>query len=165
MNRGIFTGLKLGKSEVSTAINYGQRPDCDFTGPLRIFRIHHRTKTMKIPSIFSKPPAYKRFSYSPRFYNPQEEERREREARIRNQIKLEQGEEVSEYRTRIAGSFRGNRKLGMSRVTNSSAGILRLIILLIITIWLIAFIQYGNVSIYFLIAAVPVYLFFRLRKK
>jgi hypothetical protein len=119
---------------------------------------------MKLPSIFTKAPAHKRFSYTPRYYDPLEEQRKEREDRIRNQISLEKGEEVSEYRTRIAGSFRSSRKSQGSRMSNPSVALLRLLVLLVLSVWLIAFLQFGKDSIYLLLVFVPVYLFLRFRK-
>lgn len=119
---------------------------------------------MKLPSIFTKAPAHKRFSYTPRYYDPLDEQRKEREDRIRNQISLEKGEEISEYRTRIAGSFRASRKSQGSRMSNPSVALLRLLVLLVLSVWLIAFLQFGKDSIYVLLVFVPVYLFLRLRK-
>ncbi|MBL7866183.1 MAG: hypothetical protein JNK10_15005, partial [Cyclobacteriaceae bacterium] len=45
---------------------------------------------MKFPQIFIKTPSHKRFNFTPRFYEPQVEERKEREERIRQELE-EQG--------------------------------------------------------------------------
>ena len=126
---------------------------------------------MKIPSLFMKPPSYKRFNYEPRFYDPQEEKRREREERIRAELKTqgveqsgEDAPELADYRSRIAGSFKSARR-SASRQFDPSATLLRLIILLFLTIGLIAFLQFGNVALYGLLVLIPFYAFLKLRKR
>lgn len=120
---------------------------------------------MKIPSLFTKAPNYKRFSYNPRFYDAQEEERKEREERIRNELSLaEQEEESGTHRSRITGSFKKGAKRTAGRMSNPSAALLRTIILIFLTIWLIAFLQYGTVTFYALLLFVPFYLYLKFKK-
>jgi hypothetical protein len=83
---------------------------------------------MKFPSLFTKTPSYKRFGYTPRFYDPKEEERREREERIRKELSLVDAEQEV-HRTRIAGSFKEARRM-TSRQSDPSASLLRIIILI-----------------------------------
>lgn len=119
---------------------------------------------MKIPSLFTKTPNYKRFNYNPRFYDAQEEERKEREERIRNELKLAgQDEETAKYRSRIAGSFKAAKKTA-GRMGNPSANLLRIIILIFLTIWLIAYITYGPVTFYALLLFVPFYFYLKFKK-
>jgi hypothetical protein len=122
---------------------------------------------MKIPSLFSKTPPNRKFSFTPRFYDPKEEERKEREERIRRELKQnEEGESIesySAYRSRIAGSFRSAKRTA-SRQNNPSASLIRLIILTFLTLWLVAFIQFGNVAFYGLLLFIPFYLFLKSRE-
>jgi Flp pilus assembly protein TadB len=123
---------------------------------------------MKFPSLFVKTPRHKRFNFMPRYYNPQEEEAREREARVRKE--LLDGREVQDkneglgYRTRIAGSFRQARRRTPQQA-DLSAGILRLAILLFLVLWLILFLEFGVQSAYILLLLIPLYLFFKLRRQ
>lgn len=126
---------------------------------------------MKLPTLFTKVPKYKRFNYEPRWYDPQEEQRKEREERIREELKLKGEENVENvieeldgYRSRIAGSFRSARRTA-SRQSDPSASILRLIITTFLVIWLIAFLQFGNVAFYGLALIIPFYLFLKFRKE
>jgi hypothetical protein len=122
--------------------------------------------TMKLPSLFTKTPVHKRFGYTPRFYNAQEEERKEREARIREELKLNEATTVTEsaHRTRIAGSFRGARKI-TTRQSDPSANLLRILSLTVLAIWLFAFFQYGTSALYALLLFVPFYLYLKFRRK
>ena len=71
---------------------------------------------MKFPQIFTKIPNYKRFGYTPRHYDPKEEERKERELRIKRELLSEEEknrlseEEEFGYRSRISGSFKTAKK-------------------------------------------------------
>src|SRR5690606_32699104 len=101
---------------------------------------------MKFPSLFSRVPQHRKFSYTPRWYDADEEERRERRERVEREAirELQQSQEEqpdSDYRSRIAGSFKSARRTA-SRQTDPSASMLRLIILTFLAIWLIAFIQF-----------------------
>jgi Flp pilus assembly protein TadB len=125
---------------------------------------------MKFPTLFTKIPKYKRFNYEPRWYDPKEEERNEREERIRQELK-QQGEvetekdieELSDHHSRIAGSFKSARRTA-SRQADPSSSILRLILTTFLVIWLIAFLHFGNVAFYGLALLVPFYLFLKFRK-
>lgn len=126
---------------------------------------------MKFPTLFTKIPKYKRFNYEPRWYDPQEEQRKAREERIRSELKLkadigpgdEVNTEVSDYRSRIAGSFKNARRTA-SRQPDTSASMLRLILTTFMVVWLIAFLQFGNVALYGLLLVVPFYFFLKFRK-
>ncbi len=120
---------------------------------------------MKFLSVFTKAPSHKKFSFTPRYFDDQEEERKEREERIRRELEREEGKEVKvdpAYRTRIVGSFRTTKKTITPRV-DPSVNILRLIILLVLVIFIIAYIQFGNNVVYGLVVIVPLYLYVRLR--
>ena len=120
---------------------------------------------MKIPSVFTKAPSHKKFSFVPRYFDDQEEERKEREERIKKELERVEGKEVPidpAYRTRITGSFRSVKKTITPRV-DPSVNILRLIILMVLVLFLIAYLQFGNDVVYGLVVIVPLYLYVRLR--
>jgi len=128
---------------------------------------------MKFPQLFTKIPSHKRFGYTPRHYDPAEEERKERELRIRQELAQEgrnndegdeQGEAVHDYRTRISGSFRNAKKTGPAQ-SDPSANILRLMITFILTVGLIAYLQFGrNALVGVAFAIIPLYLYLKFRK-
>ena len=128
---------------------------------------------MKFPQLFTKIPRHKRFGYTPRHYDPAEEERQERELRIRQElaqqgkINIEGDSEADssyEYRTRIAGSFRAAKKT-TSAQSDPSASMLRLLITLILTVGLIGYLQYGrNALIGVALFTIPLYLYLKFRK-
>lgn len=124
---------------------------------------------MKLPSLFTKTPNYKRFAYTPRHYDPLEEERKEREERIRHELSIESGKSGDDaslhgYRSRIAGSFRSAKKTATVQ-KDPSANMLRLIILLVLALGLIAFIEYGKVALYGIaLIIVPFYFYLKFRK-
>ncbi|HEX5171989.1 MAG TPA: hypothetical protein VFW11_22580 [Cyclobacteriaceae bacterium] len=124
---------------------------------------------MKFPSLFTKTPPHRKFSFTPRFYDPREEERKEREERIRKELKefseINENENhfQSDYRSRIAGSFKSARR-SASRQKSPSTSLLRIIILTFLSIWLIAFLQFGNVAFYALLLFIPLYLFMKSRE-
>ncbi len=120
---------------------------------------------MKFLSVFTKTPSHKKFTFTTRYFDDQEEERKEREERIRKELEQENRKEVAAevtHKTRIAGSFRTAKKSIKPRA-DPSANILRLLILLIMVIFLIGYLQFGNVVAYGLVVLVPFYLYVRLR--
>ncbi len=126
---------------------------------------------MKLPQLFTKTPNYKRFAYTPRHYDPVEEERKEREARIRQELNLgksdsstTEDESANGYRSRIAGSFRTAKKT-VAPQRDPSATMIRLVMLMVLTLGLIGFIQYGSVALYGVaLVFVPFYLYLKFRK-
>jgi len=124
---------------------------------------------MKFSQLFTKIPNYKRFAYTPRHYDPVEELIKEREEKIRQELNLEQKKKMEEeithaYRSRIVGSFKTAKKTATVQ-RDPSANMLRLVILLVITVGLIAYIQYGPVAIYGVaFVIIPVYLYLKFRK-
>lgn len=121
---------------------------------------------MKFPTLFTKVPKHRRFNFSPRHYDPQEEERKAREERIQKEMNGgdDDEEKLREYRARIAGSFRTARNK-QTRNFDPSANILRLIIVTILVVVVMAYLHFGNVSIYLLALIVPVYLWLRFVRK
>jgi hypothetical protein len=122
---------------------------------------------MKFPSLFGRTPSHRRFEYRPRFYDPQKEERAERERRIREELALEKSETgvgEGDYRARIKGSFQRSRRRAKPS-SETSAIVVRLAVLLFISLWLIAYMQWGNVAFYALLLAIPVWFYFRFIRK
>lgn len=123
---------------------------------------------MKFPQLFGRTPAHQRFQYKPRYYDPQKEEREERERRIRRELQLEDESTDNgsgdDYKSRIKGSFqKARRRAKPSSETN--AVLLRFAVLLVITVFLIAFLTWGTPAIYGLLVLVPVWFYFRFLKK
>lgn len=121
---------------------------------------------MKFAGLFTKTPNHKRFNYVPRHYDPQEEERKEREERIKREVEagktVESPEQLEAYQPKIKGAFQAARKRSVQK-TAPSAAILRTVITLFIVIELWAYLQYGNPALYGLVLIVPFYLFLKLR--
>ena len=120
---------------------------------------------MKLPSLFTKTPRHKRFSYMPRYYDPIEEEVREREERIRRELDLRKNEQqdAGDYRQRISGSFQASRRRA-SPQTDPSASLIRILILLFLSMWVVAYLQFGGVAMYGLVLFVPFYLYLKFRR-
>lgn len=121
---------------------------------------------MKFPSLFGRTPSYHRFEYKPRYYDPQKEEREERDKRIRQELQLKQEKEIvnEDYRSRMKGSFRqAMRRAKPSSETN--AAMIRLAVLMFITLFLIAYLTWGYPALYSLLLAFPVWIYFRFLRK
>jgi hypothetical protein len=123
---------------------------------------------MKFPSLFGRTPTHRRFEYRPRFYDAQKEEREERDRRIREELALEQ-EKVpessnSDYRERIKGSFQRSRRRAKPS-SETSAILLRLAALLFVSLFLVAYLQWGNPVFYILFLAIPVWAYFRFLRR
>lgn len=125
---------------------------------------------MKIPSLFIRTPKHRRFNFTPRHYDPLEEERKLREERIQAELGMtnkatpDSKAESMGYRQRIAGSFRGAKKTSTAQ-TDPSAGLLRLIVLTFLAVWLIAYLHYGSIALYALFLVIPFYLYLKFRKR
>lgn len=126
---------------------------------------------MKLPTLFNKTPKYKRFAYNPRHYDPAEEERKEREERIRRELSLGEAnndgkgeDDIHGYRSRITGSFRTAKKT-VTVQRDPSGNMVRLFILILLTVGVLAYVEYGKVALYGIaVVFVPFYLFLKFRK-
>ena len=124
---------------------------------------------MKFLQLFNKVPNYKRFGYTPRHYDPKEEERKERELRIKKELMSEEQRKLVEedeqgYRRRIAGSFKTAKKTVAPQADPSST-MIRLVILMIITVGLFAFLEYGRIALVGVaLVFIPFYLYLKFRK-
>ncbi len=124
---------------------------------------------MKFPSLFTKTPQYQRFNYKPRFYDPQKEEMKEREERIRRELELEKGitseGDQQVHRTRIAGAFQAARRRSKTNPNNPpNAALMRTASLLFVVLFLIAYLQWGKPALYLAFLIVPFYLYAKFKK-
>jgi len=127
---------------------------------------------MKFIQLFNKIPNHKRFGYTPRHYDPLEDEMKERELRLsqelgkENKIEKEDANEsdADGHRKRIAGSFRAAKKT-VPVQADPSASMMRLALMLVMVAGFISYLQFGNVALYGVaLIVVPVYLYLKFRK-
>ncbi|MCZ8355027.1 MAG: hypothetical protein O9340_09850 [Cyclobacteriaceae bacterium] len=122
---------------------------------------------MKFVGLFGKTPAHKRFNYIPRHFDPLEEQRKEREERIKQEIKAglrkETEEDLANHRSKIKGAMQAARRRSNMQAGQPSAAILRTAITLFLVIQLWAYLQFGSVALYGMLLLVPAYLFMKLR--
>jgi hypothetical protein len=123
---------------------------------------------MKFVSLFTKAPNYKRFSYEPRFYDAKAEERKDREERILREIEMERGQKSeigTDYRRRMLGSFHSARKRSKASTDTLNTALIRLGVLLFLALLIMAFLEWGKVALYSFFLFLPVYIYFKFRKK
>lgn len=123
---------------------------------------------MKIISLFTKAPQHQRFNYVPRYYDPVKEEMKERMDRIQKELDLERGvvnNETSEagYRSRIAGSFQAARRRSKPQQSGSET-LMRLGIILFLSLFLIAFFQWGRPALYAALLVIPFYAYLKFKQ-
>jgi hypothetical protein len=131
---------------------------------------------MKFLQIFNKTPNYKKFNYMPRFYNPEEEEMKERISRIEHELNsakeqpketLPNADKDLAYRERIRGSFAKARQANGSTPSSTGASplLLRFTILLVLSVGFIGYLQYGMPALYGIaLVLIPIFLFLKYRK-
>lgn len=120
---------------------------------------------MKFLSVFTKAPTHQRFNYKPRYYDPKKEEMQEREARIKRELKLEQEEGTGDYRSRISGSFHAARKRSKAAKGSLNGTLLRFGIILFLVLFIMAYIQWGQVAFYSFALFIPLYIYLKFRKR
>ncbi len=120
---------------------------------------------MKFLSLFTKTPTHQRFNYSPRYYDPKKEEMMEREARIKRELQLEQESGPGDYRSRISGSFHAARKRSKKSGQSLNATLLRFGIILFLVLFIIAYIQWGQIAFYGFALFIPFYLYLKFKKQ
>ncbi len=124
---------------------------------------------MKLLSVFNKAPKHQRFNYTPRFYDPLKEELEEREERIKSELARERGEKMEEpgdYRARISGAFQAARKRndGGAKI-DTNATLLRFGILLFLTLFIVAYLEWGKPALYSFFLLIPIYLYWKFKKR
>lgn len=120
---------------------------------------------MKFLSLFTKTPTPQRFNYTPRYYDPLKEEMKEREERIRRELKLKEDEGPGDYRSRISGSFHSARRRSKQSGETLQANLLRFGIILFLVLFIIAYIQWGQVAFYGFALFIPFYLYLKFKKQ
>ena len=111
---------------------------------------------MKIPSL-TRLPNHRRFSFEPRYYDPIKEDIEERTSRIEQEIR-QLDTESSSRRISFEGAF--TRRATQAR----NASVLQLAIVVLLFILIFGYIYYGNAILYIGLLAIPIYIFFRLRR-
>ncbi|RLD19252.1 MAG: hypothetical protein DRI71_12105 [Bacteroidetes bacterium] len=102
---------------------------------------------MKLPSIIIIP-AYQRFKYEPRFYDPIKEDIDGRRKRVKRHIEGEKKRGTYSSNSRIEGAF-------ARRVPHEGkSSFLRLIIAAILFGGSVGFLYFGNIAIYITVAVV-----------
>lgn len=126
---------------------------------------------MKIPGLFTKSAKYHRFEYKPRYYDPKKEEHEEREARLRAEIAKENGEAPPDqstpydHRARMKGAFQSARKRAPKSNDEPNYAIIRIGILLLISLLLFGFFQWGGKVVYALFLIFPIWIYIRFFRK
>lgn len=120
---------------------------------------------MKFLSVFTKTPSHHRFNYTPRYYDPLKEEMKEREERIRRELKLDKEKGPGDYRSRISGSFHAARKRSKQSGGSLNATLLRFGIILFLVLFIMAYLQWGKVAFYGFALFIPLYFYLKLRKQ
>jgi hypothetical protein len=119
---------------------------------------------MKLPTLFGRTPKHQKFAFEPRFYDSKKEEREERERRIRLELENDQNKTVTGYETRIKGSFHSARKRSSASSADLQASLIRIVILLFLVAFLVAYLQWGSVALYGFLVIIPVYAWLKFRK-
>ncbi len=122
---------------------------------------------MKFISLFTKTPSHKQFRYKPRYWDEEEEKRKEREERIRKEIERERGlqpEGDRDYRSRISGSFQAARRRSDKPKEELNRVLIRSGALLFLVLFLMAFLQWGKDALYGLIVFIPLYFYMRFKR-
>jgi len=119
---------------------------------------------IKFPSLFGRTPKHQKFSFEPRFYDARKEELQERENRIRQELENEKNKTVDGYRSRIQGSFHSARKRSQASSSDLRAALIRIGVLLFLTIFIVAYLQWGNVAMYGFLIFIPLYVWMKFRK-
>jgi len=110
---------------------------------------------MRFPSLF-KTPKHQQFEIKPRYYDPVKEFIEERRALVQGEQQAEKSDLPHLSRIRF------ERRKTSSGLNTS---LLQLIIALILTVLIVGWLFFGNVIVYVGVAIVPIYLYFRIRKR
>ena len=107
---------------------------------------------MKLPSIINIP-AYQRFKYDPRFYDPIKEEIEGRRKRIIRQIEGEKRRGTYSSRKRLEGAF--SRRVPYE----GKSSFVRLTVGVILFSGIVGFLYFGNIAVYITVVVVVGFLF------
>lgn len=115
---------------------------------------------MKFPSII-KIPKHQRFNIMPRYYDPVKEDMEQRISRIKQELKDGTNGE-GELPSRLSGAFRG--RIYQRREQSSRSSLLQFFIMSTLGIGIFGYIYFGEVIFYFLMIAVALYVYLRVRR-
>jgi Flp pilus assembly protein TadB len=119
---------------------------------------------LKLPNLFGRTPGHQRFSFEPRFYDPQKEEMKEREKRIKQELENKKNKTIEGYQSRIQGSFHSARKRSSASSADLKAAVFRIVILLFLVVSLISYLQWGSVALYGFLLFIPLYVWMKFRR-
>lgn len=119
---------------------------------------------MKLPTLFGRTPKHQKFSFEPRFYDPKKEEREQRNRRIQRELATTQTDDVTGFENRIKGSFHSARKRSQATSSDLQAALLRIVIILVLVVFFIAYLQWGNKAMWGLLVVVPIYAWIKLKR-
>jgi hypothetical protein len=119
---------------------------------------------MKIPTLFGRTPKHQKFGFEPRFYDAKKEEREERNRRIAQELENERTGNVDGYESRIKGSFHSARKRSQATSGDLRASLMRIVIILFLVVFIMAYLQWGNKAMYGLLVFLPVYAWMKFKK-
>ena len=111
---------------------------------------------MKFPSLF-RTPQHQRFRVLPRYYDPIKEDIEHRTQRIRRELEIEK--DGGPIQSSISGAF-GRR----AREGRKSSMVQLLLVLFFLTASF-GYLYFGNDILYLFLMVIPVYLYFRLKRK
>ena len=114
---------------------------------------------MKIPSLF-RTPKYQRFEIKPRYYDPIKEEMEERESAMRRELEAHnnEGADLTNRSSRIAGGFRRTSS------NSASATFTQLIIMVMLAFLVFGYIYLGNIALYVFALVASLLLYLRMRR-
>ena len=101
------------------------------------------------------------FRYEPRYYDPIKEDLNKRKKKIQADLVTERkSNELPDYARNISGAF--GRKTRSASYANTT--LLQIIIMVMLTLTIIGWLQFGNQVFYTYFIFMPVYLFFRFKR-
>ena len=109
---------------------------------------------MKLPS-FIKLPGHKKFTITPRYYDPIKEEIMERTEAIKRNMSREENSGISNHKISFEGRF-SQRRVDLG---------LQMMIVLGLSLGIISWLYFGNYILNLLWLIIPTYLIFKFKKK
>jgi hypothetical protein len=118
---------------------------------------------MKLPSLV-KTPSYKRFDFTPRYYDPVKEELKNRTELIKKELdsKYSTDNELdTTYGLRLKGSFSQRVNKNRSQDSSSSQQIRTLLIVGLLCLLFYTYVRFGNIAIVILFFAFASYFYIK----
>jgi hypothetical protein len=118
---------------------------------------------MKLPSLV-KTPSYKRFDFTPRYYDPVKEELKNRTELIKKELDSKyspDNEPDTTYGLRLKGSFSQRVNKSRSQDSSSSQQIRTLLIVGLLSLLFYTYVRFGNIAIVILFFAFASYFYIK----